>query len=674
MGKVKSVKRNPDVRLFFRKAVLGCVAFFLLLTLSTISPNSVSAQESSFDLGTESILDWQSDIVINEDSTLDVTETIKVNALLIEIKHGIYRDFPTVYRDSFGFVESLDFVVSSVTRDGYPEIFTYEAQPNGMRVYIGDPNQYITVGEHVYVISYHTTEQLGYFENHDELFYNVTGNGWVFPIDVARASIRLPQGVSETNIAVGGYTGLKGSREGLYSSATSTESGIVIVDFVTTAGLNPQEGFTIYVDWPKGIVNKPSMSAQMLDFVHDNIPTFVGVFFAFGVLLYYFGVWFLFGRDPSGSAIYPRYEISPSLSPAKARLLKVMAADTKAMTASLVNMAVKGYLKINETKKFLSTLFSVERLKKADALLSDEEGILDSNLFGPLESFVFSNSSYAEVKRIIDTFEKSLNEYGTGKVKRNGWYTAVGILIAAVGLLAIVISGLVVYGSEHGSSLIAVALFAGIGCLVVVILVQSILRGRSANKLGCALQIGCLLPFILAVFVMMLFGMRDLFVGSISLYEVAASVFLVVVHFLFSRALMARTPEGRLLYEEVAGLEMFIRATEEEKLKRFGGKMPLTFSTYEKFLPYAIALDLEQVWASQFSQQIKAALADPNTYPGWYSGPSFSSSGFTSSMSSSFSSTISSSSAPPGSSSGGSGGGGGGGSGGGGGGGGGGGW
>ncbi|MEX2130542.1 MAG: DUF2207 domain-containing protein, partial [Pseudohongiellaceae bacterium] len=145
--------------------------------------------------GQERILSFDSAIVIHADRSMTVTETIRVQAEGVNIQRGIFRDFPTRYRDRLGNNYVVNFAVQEVTRDGVAENWRTERQSNGVRVYIGDADVLIPYGEHEYRLRYTTDRQLGFFADHDELYWNVTGNGWSFVIEQASADITLPVAV-----------------------------------------------------------------------------------------------------------------------------------------------------------------------------------------------------------------------------------------------------------------------------------------------------------------------------------------------------------------------------------------------------------------------------------------------------------------------------------------------
>jgi Predicted membrane protein (DUF2207) len=142
----------------------------------------------------ERITQFISDVAVQRNGDLIVAETIRVEAEGNVIRRGIFRDFPTVYSRPDGTRVEVGFRVEAVTRNGTTEDYSLERLANGVRVRIGNANRTIPRGQHTYVIRYRTTRQIGFFSDYDELYWNVTGTGWIFPIDMAEARITLPEG------------------------------------------------------------------------------------------------------------------------------------------------------------------------------------------------------------------------------------------------------------------------------------------------------------------------------------------------------------------------------------------------------------------------------------------------------------------------------------------------
>ncbi len=166
-----------------------------------------------FVLADERILDYHAEVQVHTDGSLTVTETIRVRTEGRNIRRGIYRDFPTRYTDQLGnhYTAALDIL--SVQRDGETEPYHTETRSNGVRIYVGSANHILDHGEYEYRLQFSTNRQLGFFKDYDELYWNVTGNGWVFPIDHASARIVLPADVQADDLRTDYYTGTQGSSE-----------------------------------------------------------------------------------------------------------------------------------------------------------------------------------------------------------------------------------------------------------------------------------------------------------------------------------------------------------------------------------------------------------------------------------------------------------------------------
>ena len=203
----------------------------------------------------ERILSFDSDIIVHENSTLTVRETIRAHSEGDQIRHGIYRDFPSLYQSKYGTRILVDFRVVEVMRDGRPDGYHTEDRDNGVRVYLGKSDVLLDPGDYTYTLTYETDRQLGFFADHDELYWNVTGNGWIFPIERATAIVRLPGGIPRDKITTEGYTGPQGSKEKAYRSSVGLDRSAW---FEATALLDAGEGLTIVVGWPKGFVAGPT--------------------------------------------------------------------------------------------------------------------------------------------------------------------------------------------------------------------------------------------------------------------------------------------------------------------------------------------------------------------------------------------------------------------------------
>ena len=210
------------------RPVFGPCLLFLITMLAFVAPCRAD----------ERILDYHADIVLAADGSMNVTEHIRVQAEGKQIRHGIYRDFPTTYRDPLHNRYRVQFTLISSERDGQSEPAHSEPLDNGVRVYLGDSDNWVSPGEHEYTLHYRTTRQVGFFDDHDELYWNVTGTGWAFPIDHASARVELPSAVDANQLKATGYTGSQGSLEQALTSQLQSGGA----SYASTRGLGPHEG------------------------------------------------------------------------------------------------------------------------------------------------------------------------------------------------------------------------------------------------------------------------------------------------------------------------------------------------------------------------------------------------------------------------------------------------
>jgi hypothetical protein len=290
----------------------------------------------------ERILDFVSDVRVERNGDLVVTETIAVQAEGQEIRRGIYRDFPTTYhRPRDGSQVIVGFQVLAVTRDGNPEDYSLENLNNGVRVRIGSANRLINNGRHEYAIKYITMRQIGFFQDFDELYWNATGNGWNFVIDRAEARITLPEAVPFRQSAF--YTGPQGAT-GRDASVVEQRPGRIV--FRTTRPLSPHNGLTVAAAWDKGVVTPPSAAEQARWWLADNLAVPVAVAGLALLLSFYYFAWLRVGRDPPRGTIIPLFGPPTGMSAAATRYVLNLGFDQRCFTAAIVECGVNGHLRI----------------------------------------------------------------------------------------------------------------------------------------------------------------------------------------------------------------------------------------------------------------------------------------------------------------------------------------
>jgi hypothetical protein len=654
-----------------KKPIVLLRVFFVFCCLAAVA----SAQTEA---APERILSFDSHIRLNIDGGMEVRETIEVQAAGDQIRHGIYRDFPTRYKDRGGHRVSVMFEVIGVQRDGEPEPYHTQSMSNGVRIYFGDAHSLLSSGAHSYVFTYKTNRQLGFFKDHDELYWNVTGLGWAFPIDVATATVVLPPQISNFVTGLYGYTGAFGER-GRQCTAARDDDGY---PQFRAENLAPHHGLTIAVTWPKGLIAEPTTQQKFSWFLSDNRNAAVGLGGLVVVWLYYLVVWARVGRDPRPGTMVPLYEPPDNMSPAAMRYLEKMGFDDKTFTSAILGLAAKGHLAIDQNQSHIYHLTEKADSEKGTTL-SPDEILLQQKLFAGSKKLALTSGSSSVMREAQKALSTVLH---TGMEKiyfvTNAGYLWPGIALTVLSAVAMLLFS----GTDTKTGLLPVAIFMSIwlsGWSVgVFALLHAVLRAwkGTGGVAGRASAIGITLfaiPFVIGEMV----GLGVL-AWALSVAVCLLIVALIGSNVLFHHLLKAPTRAGRQLMDRVEGFKMFLTAVDGQRLNQMAppGKTPELF---ERFLPYALALDVENAWAEQFSQVLATSAGGASDHhngaysPSWYSGAFVGSSAaaFTTSFSGGFASAVSSASSPPGSSSGGGGGGGGGGfSGGGGGGGGGGGW
>jgi len=622
-------------RVFKITAVLALLAVPGLLQAAPLQANS------------RRILHFQSHIVVNPDSSMTVSETITYETGVR--KRGIVRDFPTTYRDSHGNTVKVGFQVLEVRRDDHPEPYHIKAATNGERIYIGKEDHYLSPGVYTYTIKYRTDRQLGFFEGHDELYWNVTGNAWDFPIEEAEALIELPAGAKVLNYAA--YTGRQGER----GQAFTARAGENDIQFKTTLSLYPGQGLTVVVAWPKGVVQAPSGLVKTSFFLRDNLSVAVGLLGLLLVLGYYLYIWSKHGRDPAPGTIIPLFAPPKDFSPAGVRFLMEEGFDNKAMAAAVVNMAVKGYLTIQEKAEgslFKSRTYTLRKKDGAPDTLSNDEALAASRLFSQGDAIELKSENHTAIKEALEAMKDNLR----AKMEKVFFVTNRDYFITGA-VLSLVILGIIVLASPRKVEAVFSAIWLTawtVGCAFLAVLVYRKWLAARGGGFGKVLGALAITLFALPFFIFEVVGVGFL---SVAISPVAALCFgaMVFANPLFYYLLKAPTLAGRRLMDQVEGFKLYLSVAEKERLNLLNPP-ERTPELFEKYLPYALALDVEVQWTEQFAQVLAQAGEAGRAYsPTWYSGSSwdsFGSSSFTSDLGRSFSDAISSSSSPPGSDSG----------------------
>ena len=489
------------------------------------------------------IQSFEATVNVESDGSILVEETIVPR--FTGSWNGIFRTIPIQYRTPQGLNYTLRLDVESVTdREGRALKYESSRERHYRKLRIWVPGA--ADATRTVKLRYRVQNGLRFFDEHDELYWNVTGDEWEVPIESASAHVRLPEAAS--GVRATAFRGAYGSTE--QSDVSTGPDGVRVQ---SSRGLGMREGLTLVVGWNPGVVHRPTAVDKTADVVYSNLPLAVPplVFFAM------FRLWRRRGRDPELAPITTQYEPPAQMTPAELGTLIDGKPDMRDITASIVDLAVRGYLHIAETEneRFFGLFSSKEytfTLKKDRrewaALKKHERDLLAAMFASSTDSVTLSDLKNKFYKNL-----PGLRDELYGRLVNDGFYT----------------------GRPD-----RVRLFYVLG------------------GIGVGLLIGFASAGILAS------------LGMQPASGIIAGVLSALIVAFFGWFMPSRTTRGTRELEKVLGFREFLTRVEGDRLER----LVKTPAMFEKFLPYAMALGVEENWAKAFD-----GIYDQP--PSWYSGP-----------------------------------------------------
>jgi uncharacterized membrane protein YgcG len=567
---------------------------------------------------------YEVDIQIEQDGSMLVVERIAYD-FGSQQRHGIFRDLRVrfTYDDRYDRVYPVE-VLSVEGSPGTPDQYEVSEEDALLRIRIGDPDRTIS-GRHRYRITYRVEGALNGFADHDELYWNAIGHEWPVPTEDAEVRVASPAEIPDA-LCFAGPAG----------STLPCERQEVDGDLATFghASLNPFEGMTVVVAIPKGVITPPPQPVLderwSLQRAFSATPVTVGV--AGGLLLLLVGgalrmAWVV-GRDRriAGSPVdvafgakgvqrmpqqaVPLFEQGATpveytppdgIRPGQVGTLLDEVAGPLDVTATIVDLAVRGYLRIEEIPKrwiFGKVDWRLIKLREADEGLLTYERMLLNNLF-------------EEPDELEDEDEGSTTQ--------------------PEGLARVRLSGLKKKFSERLHD-VQEALYSDAAKRKWFAGRPDKVRERWSVRGWVLLLAGAGLTWLAAA---------KSHLGLLPIPIILAGLVLVWA----SSRMPRRTAKGTGLVRRVLGFRTYIETAEIEE-SRFAERANL----FSQYLPYAIVFGLTQKWARAFADLD----GQEDMTGGWYVGSRpFTADGFSSSMSSfavSTSGTISSTPAGSGSS------------------------
>jgi uncharacterized membrane protein len=400
------------------------IARLFLTLLLLLAPVAAAAQER--------ITDFDVAIDVQQDGDILVTESISVIAQGNQIRRGIFRDLPRFYLKD-GVRLPYQYDVSAVERDGKHEKYAIEKDGNAFRIRIGDADVMLENGPHTYKIAYGVKNQVRYFGDYDEIYWNATGNYWAFPIDHARAQISLPGGAGASQTAA--YTGREGANDRDYRYSVRGADHV----FETTGPLDGGEGMTVSVGFAKGVVDPPSAADARGEWWTRNLSGLIlaAAFAAIGA--YYIFIFGEVGRDPPKGPIFARYEPPKGYSPAAVHHIYHRGlSGHDAFIATLINLAIGKRIKIDTEKRKKKTVLT--HLGETGSLnLTDEGARLEYDLFKGVNAVEFGGKYNSGLTAAYQEFQRQVaQKYGAPYFKWNRPFLLIAIAVSVLAVVAAV--------------------------------------------------------------------------------------------------------------------------------------------------------------------------------------------------------------------------------------------
>ncbi len=570
----------------------------------------------------ERILRYESEIIVNADGSAHVTETIRVRTEGDAIRRGIYRDIPTQRGQRVTF--------SGATRDGIPDGTRQENRGNTIRLYVGKADQILAPSVYTYELSYTVTNVVRREGDEDQLHWNVTGNGWAFPIDEVSALVMFDADVPVAEMTVAGYTGPYGAKGRAYSI---TREGDGAIRIESTSPLPRSHGLTVTAGIPDGYFDlqaapvippvhlrpqrtretAPAFPVSQPDRAFDDAAwiAFAGALFV--PFAYFMVVWVFIGRDSLRGRIPVSSDIPDDISPSAARYLTNRGYDSKTFASAILRMANKGHLTLERTGDQYSISIADDGRSH---LAPDEESLFEAIDLAGKDAITTGPDHATRVHIAAQTHAAYLHGAYRGShftLNRGWWLVGCVIAIAAV-------TGAVAFGTEDGragSAIYVPILVVSTGFLIhgLALLGQAwkgrIAYGSNYVLTGKAMSAGC--GFILAAGVI-----TAIMAVLLTMFTHIACTLIAITTgclcWLFYVLMPAPTRTGRKALDRI---EAFAETFRDGR-GAVSGRVPLNDKPayFDERFAYALALDAVDDWAIQYGNAL-GPNADSEA-PSWY--------------------------------------------------------
>ena len=570
-----------------------------LLSISFL-PITISARTNIYDWY---IKNYDTEIIVNKDSSLLITEKITADCDSLPNKHGIFRIVPYEIRTDTGIIKMPIKLISITDFNGHPYKYQtiLDIKNKTITWKIGDPRKTVT-GENNYQIVYQISNAIRFSnESFDELYHNLLGGFWQLEIDNFSAKVIFPQEINKNNTQVYLYSGTNNEKSNYLANYYWLNEHILKVDSLPGITIIPGQAITLSAAMPKGIFKQPSNSqiilAQTISFIQAIIDkSFLWYLLPLIVFIICFRIWQKHGKDLklSKKPIIPEYDVPFDLTPLEVSLLlNDFLLRNEAITATLIYFATKGLITIEEKEEnkfiFKTKKFVFHREKPFPQEL--QNCTAEKYLF----NLLFQNDEVKETT--LESFSERYKKMKNWKNEKEFW-NAIYSDFTQRDLV-----------SEKSLRLRDKLIYFGVGIILGLYLI---------------------------------WGFSDKFNYSYSANFFIALILTDIIIFLFAALMPQLTLKGQEAKWRLKGFKLYLETAEKYR-EQFYEKENI----FEKFLPYAIIFKMTNLWIKKMKQIYGEEYMNSHT-PTWYvsssnfSMPSMNFNSFASSLSS-LSSSISSS-------------------------------
>jgi hypothetical protein len=582
--------------------------------MDEIQPGPTPPASPVADEKTERIVavqDFHAHILVQEDGAFRVHETMRIftNGITFgerkpHLLSGLYRSIGSRIQGRHAYYRIMGFEMIGATMDGQPIPYAVETSGSWFvkDVFLGPDGLSLSPGVHEFTLDYRTDRHMQFMPEHDEFFWWVFGeggHGWATSVDTVAVTVILPKGSHGIIAALDDHAWNRGAGKipGLLRRAAETEGADMLHYRKVLTRTKPY--LSVVVSMPKGVVREPDMTMRMAFFFRDMAAYLPGLIGLTVFFLYYIIVWARVGRDPEGRSIVPLYKPPADCSPAEARFLAAMGYDRTCFSSALLSLASKRAIRLLHERAG----YAVEKKGANASILSPDEQVLLDELFSDAGKQASSSGVKAlDAVTIHRAYRKHrrhlLSTAGRRYFLKNARYVIPGIILSV--FVAAINAEIVDVEGGYVKELIGLGLwtvFAGFVCRFLSR--KNVLELRKPSRL---IWLALLFPAVLYSVAAAVSHASEVF--NIMQFMFLLPLFIMATtHVVFLFLLRAPTPLGRKVMDEIEGFRIYLAAAEGDRLDRMTPPEK-TPALYQAYLPYALALGVENRWAEQFTGKI----------------------------------------------------------------------